>query len=71
MGTAKDTNKLVRQLKKNKIPVDPNGKHITVFCPNGKSVTIARTPSDWRSLRNAKADLKRNGVDLGTHKKAA
>lgn len=71
MGTTKDTKKLVKQLKKRKIPVNPSSRHLIVICPNGQSVTIAKTPSDWRSIRNTKADLKRNGVNLTTDKRAA
>jgi hypothetical protein len=38
--------------------------HIVVRCPNGKSVTVPGTPSDWRSLLNIKSHLKKAGVSL-------
>lgn len=71
MGTTKDVKQLIRYLKKQKIPVQPLRNHLAVVCPNGETVTIATTPGNWRTLRNAKADLKRNGINLNTGKRAA
>jgi hypothetical protein len=36
--------------------------HWRILCPGGGLIFTAGTPSDWRGLRNLKADLKRVGV---------
>lgn len=36
--------------------------HWQVFAPGG-IVIVPSTPSDWRGLRNARAELRRAGVD--------
>lgn len=71
MGSTKDTKDLVKKLRKKKIRVEPSARHFIVTCPNGESVIIAKTPSNWRTLRNTKADLKRNGININTDKRAA
>jgi predicted RNA binding protein YcfA (HicA-like mRNA interferase family) len=37
------------------------GDHVVLQSPSGKKVTCAATPSDHRSLRNARAQLRRTG----------
>lgn len=34
-------------------------KHDQLKAPNGRLVVIPRTPSDWRSIRNAERDVRR------------
>jgi hypothetical protein len=41
-----------------------DGRHLCVTLPNGQPYVLPRTPSDWRSLRNAVAMLRRLGLDV-------
>lgn len=34
-------------------------KHDQLKAPNGRLVVIPRTPSDWRSIKNAERDVRR------------
>lgn len=38
--------------------------HWVITTPSGTVISISASPSDWRYLKNALADLKRAGVDL-------
>lgn len=68
MGSTKDMDQLVKRLKKLNVPVrSSNSSHWIVECPNGGTVVISRTPSSWRTLRNTKADLQRNGIRLNNN----
>ena len=36
-----------------------NGGHIRLRLENGETVITASTPSDWRTMRNLRAEVKR------------
>jgi hypothetical protein len=38
--------------------------HWVVTTPSGTVVSLSQSPSDWRYMKNALADLKRAGVEL-------
>lgn len=38
--------------------------HIKWQTPQGRAVFSAGTPSDWRAIRNTRAKLRREGVDV-------
>lgn len=40
------------------------GKHYVLRGPDGQTVTVSKTPSDFRAVRNIRADLRRAGVPL-------
>lgn len=41
------------------------GKHYVLRSPDGvTTVTVSKTPSDFRAVRNIRADLRRAGVPL-------
>lgn len=44
------------------VDLSRGGNHIKVFSPDGKMVVLPSTPSDWRSVRNSIADLRRAGL---------
>jgi hypothetical protein len=38
--------------------------HYKVLVPGGGLVVVPRTPSDWRSIRNIRSDLRKAGLDI-------
>lgn len=40
------------------------GRHYMLRGPDGQTVTVSKTPSDWRAVKNIRADLRRAGVVL-------
>lgn len=43
--------------------VERSTAHVTFIAPDGEKVGSPSTPSDWRSMRNVRADLRRRGLD--------
>jgi hypothetical protein len=42
------------------------GKHpMRVVCPDGETLTLSQTPSDWRGRKNATAFFRRHGLEVG------
>lgn len=58
----KDMKKLTKALEDQgfRVRISKRG-HILVFNTKGLVATFSGTPSDWRSLKNSMADLKRAG----------
>jgi DNA-binding transcriptional regulator YhcF (GntR family) len=46
--------------------VEHDGRHYRVFPPSGPVLILSRTPSDHRSMANARALLRRNGLTQST-----
>lgn len=44
--------------------VTRTSSHVQFTSPDGKRVTTSSTPSDWRTLRNTVADLRRAGLEI-------
>jgi predicted RNA binding protein YcfA (HicA-like mRNA interferase family) len=61
----KDMKEIVRQLRKQGWDVSPtrNG-HFRARSPNGSVYTLPHSPSDRRSVKNARSDLRRLGAEL-------
>lgn len=58
----KDTKKLVKQLEAQGFTVKTTKRQHLMVSRDGRPITtLAGTPSDWRSLRNGLAALKRAG----------
>lgn len=62
----KDTRQFFKKLEKDhgcKITMS-KATHVTIELPSGERYTTSFTSSDWRSLKNLKAELRRRGLDL-------
>jgi hypothetical protein len=40
------------------------GGHYRIKPPAGRLLFVPSTPSDWRSIRNARADLRKLGLEI-------
>ena len=59
----KDLKQLVRLYEQHGWSVDPtNGGHLRFRGPLGELVFASSTPSDWRSVANLKAQLRRSSA---------
>lgn len=64
-GKTREMTRLVRTLRKQGIEVTVGGGgHYRVDLPGGGTMFLPRSPSDYRSLRNVRAQLRREGVEL-------
>ena len=67
--------KFVRSLKRKGWSWEYHGSgHIRLTSPDGKTVTMASTPSDRRALKNVMADVRRisvRGMAIGERAEAA
>lgn len=61
---SKETQQLIRKLKRIPGVTVGNGTHPKVSYGGKVITTLPRTPSDWRSLSNAVATIKRAGIPL-------
>jgi hypothetical protein len=69
MSSHKDTAALIRELRRNKIAKKEgwdiwqakNGCHYYVEHRGHRVATLSHTPSDYHSLKNTRADLRRAG----------
>lgn len=59
-STDKDFNRFIAGLVRTGWTFQPKGhrKHAKLIAPNGRSLTIAGSPSDWRALRNLRRDTE-------------
>jgi hypothetical protein len=57
---------LVAKLEAQGWRIEDGGKHIKAYPPDRTKpiVTLARTPSDYRAIKNAVSQLRRSGADL-------
>jgi predicted RNA binding protein YcfA (HicA-like mRNA interferase family) len=56
----KDIDQLIRQLIRQGWSFRRGGKHGRIIHPDGRqTLTVANSPSDYRSLRNFQRDLRR------------
>lgn len=63
MSGSKDFRQLLRRCRDLGCEIGvTRGEHIKITCPNGAVVITASTASDWRSIKNLRASLRRNGV---------
>jgi hypothetical protein len=63
-GTGKDYRQFVRAILSSNPGaklVNRGGKHYRIEHPTLPPLTVAGSPSDWRSIRNAKAQARRAG----------
>ena len=68
----KDMNRLIRQLVNQGWIYRNGSKHGRLTHPAGNpTLTVSRTPSDWRSLQNFVRDLLQRYPDTGLQTKAA
>ena len=60
----KDTEELVRKLRKQGWTVDGSGRHYKAYPPDKSKpmVVFAKTPSDQRAFANTKSALRRSGA---------
>lgn len=60
---SKDLKQLLRRLKREGLIVshdqNGNGRHAVLVLCNGARYPCARSPSDWRMLRNMECDIRR------------
>lgn len=59
----KETRAIVREAERQGWRVEVGGGgHLTLYAPDGEGVvTVAATPSDYRSLENSISDLRKHG----------
>ena len=64
-GKAKDVRNILKQIEDlgHKVVLSNNG-HWKVLLPGRTPIFLPQTPSDMRSLRNAIALLRRNGIEI-------
>jgi len=58
----KDMNQIIKRLEREGLVVDKvitNSGHLKLFLASGALYTSAKTPSDYRGLRNLEADVRR------------
>lgn len=60
----KEVKELIRRLRKLGVVVEERQDYWRVTCPDGSIVRLHKTPSDHRHLLNARARLRRGGVNL-------
>jgi hypothetical protein len=61
----KATEQLLRAAEAAGARVEFGGRHYKVFMPGGKGiVVVSATTSDHRSLKNARAQMRRFGLDV-------
>jgi len=62
MSIKKEFKELLKSVEEQGGKIKPTKKGCQVLAPNGKDiVTLDRTPSDWRALSNAVAELRKAG----------
>lgn len=65
MAKKKDTKQLLRTLREQGCECElTRGQHWRVRLPNGDQVILAGSGGDGRGLQNAKALLRRKGIEL-------
>ena len=66
VGMNKEINKILRELRRRGCDVSPTGGgHWRVRLEGCQAITIAKSPSDYRTLMNIRQDVKRYlGIEL-------
>lgn len=64
MSINRDIQRLAQFAETQEWDVADGGKHLLFTAPDGALVTVPRTPSDWRSVRNTVAELRRHGLAI-------
>lgn len=63
-----DLDQILREAEKQGCRIEQSkGNHWKIFVPNGSIIVTASTPSDYRSLRNTRARLRKAGIVVGPH----
>lgn len=57
----KDLRALLDQAEQQGFTVTKQRRHYRITCPSGQPIFSSFTPSDWRSLRNLRSQLRREG----------
>lgn len=58
----KTTKLILEGLEAQGARIKPTKKGWQVLCPSGAIVTMHGTESDWRAIRNTRAEVKRAGL---------
>jgi len=61
-SSKKELRQLVQRLRREGLVVEHHpgpGRHATLVLCNGQHYPLARSPSDWRMLRNMECDIRR------------
>jgi len=61
---AREARALVRQAVEQGCVLVPSRKHYKLRCPGAEQIIFPKTPSDHRSLKNARSRLRRAGLEL-------
>lgn len=61
---ASDYSQLIKHLQRLGCEITWTRKHIHVRTPEGKMVVLPSTSSDYRGIRNSKAQLRRAGLEI-------
>lgn len=65
MSPNKEVRQLLRKAKKQGWDVSKRkSNHLLLESPDGATVMVPCSPSDWRSMKNCEAELKRAGMQL-------
>jgi hypothetical protein len=65
VSVQKDINELVAKAEEQGAKVEDRGNKVLVYCPDGETiVTIHKTTSDQRAVKNVRSRLRRGGVDV-------
>lgn len=62
--TNREVRKLVEVARKNGCRIEAGNQHIRVLAPRGGIVILPSTPSDHRSLLNARSEMRRAGIPV-------
>jgi len=55
--------KIIKGLDAQGARIKETTKGYQIMCPNGDIITMHKTPSDHRAMRNTRARVKRAGLD--------
>lgn len=58
-SSSKDCQTFIRCLVKAGWRFSRGGKHNKLYSPSGRLLVISRSPSDWRTLHNLRAECRR------------
>jgi len=61
----KDQRQLLRKAAKQGVIISKDGKgHLRLVCPNGYIIRCASSVSDYRGVKNIRAHLRQQGIDV-------
>ncbi|QNL30197.1 hypothetical protein SEA_MARIOKART_70 [Gordonia phage Mariokart] len=66
MASNREVKDLIREIEQagGEIRRSKRNAHLKVYLNGNLIGTISATPSDWRSIKNSRAQLRRNGLDI-------